>query len=259
VHQAHVSHRSPTQIPRYARDDRLLVPVLTLAAQLRTWLGMEGCDDRIRPAMKLNGSRPRMDVFKPAPLLALSLLLLVSCTTTVIPPAAVADPETVVLLTHGKSSSLVLPNEGTGLTRWAFGDWRYYARGRTGPYESAAAVLWPTQGALGRQQIASAPARLDDLIADLGIGIDDVLPLRVERAAVDSLRQRLESLFEANRATLLYNPSPRLEFVHHPEPYTLFNSSNRKVAQWLRELGCTITGVPLLSNWRVETEGRTEP
>jgi hypothetical protein len=139
------------------------------------------------------------------------------------------------------------------MTRWAFGDWRYYARGRSGPYESVAAVLWPTRGALGRQAIGAAPAQLDDLIAQLGIGIDEAFPLLVERAAVAALRQRLESLFEANRATLLYNPSPRLEFVHHPEPYTLFNSSNRKVAQWLRELGCEISGVPLLSNWRVET------
>jgi hypothetical protein len=120
-------------------------------------------------------------------------------------------------------------------------------------------VLWPTQGALGRQRIEAAPARLDDLIAHLGIGIDEAFPLRVERAAVAALRQRLESLFEANRATLLYNPAPRLEFVHHPEPYTLFNSSNRKVAQWLRELGCEISGVPLLSNWRVETNGEPEP
>ncbi|HEX7705679.1 MAG TPA: hypothetical protein VF701_04385 [Thermoanaerobaculia bacterium] len=194
-----------------------------------------------------------------APLLALPLLLLVSCAATVIPPASVAEPATVVLLTHGKSSSLVLPNNGPGITRWAFGDWRYYARGRTGPFESAAAVLWPTQGTLGRQQIESAPVRLDDLINQLGIGIDDAFPLIVERAAVDSLRQRLQAVFEANRATLLYNPSPRLEFVHHPEPYTLFNSSNRKVAQWLRELGCEISGVPLLSNWRIERVAQQAP
>ncbi len=203
------------------------------------------------------GRKGSLERLKHAPLLALALLVLVSCATTVIPPASVSDPETVVVLTHGKSSSLVLPNDGPGMTRWAFGDWRYYARGRTGPFESAAAVLWPTQGTLGRQRIELAPARLDDLVAGLEIGIDDAFPLLVERAAVDSLRQRLQSVFEANRETLLYNPAPRLEFVHHPEPYTLFNSSNRKVAQWLRDLGCEISGVPLLSNWRVETNGGT--
>jgi hypothetical protein len=191
-------------------------------------------------------------------LLAIPLLMVVSCTTaTVTLPATVADPQTVVLLTHGKSSSLVLPDDDGGTTRWAFGDWRYYALGRKGPFESAAAVLWPTQAALGRQRLERSPVRLDDLITALGIGIDDAFPLRVERAAVDALRQRLQAIFEANRATLLYNPGPRLEFVHHPEPYTLFNSSNRKVAQWLRDLGCTVSGVPLLANWRVETDGRT--
>jgi hypothetical protein len=188
--------------------------------------------------------------------LAIPLLMMVSCTTTVTPPPVVADPQTVVLLTHGKSSSLVLPDD-EGVTRWAFGDWRYYALGRAGPFESAAAVLWPTRGALGRQRIEPAPARLDELIAALGIGIDEAFSFRAERAAVEALRSRLDAIFDANRATLLYNPSPRLEFVHHPEPYTLFNSSNRKVAQWLRELGCTISGVPLFSRWRVETDGGT--
>lgn len=158
-----------------------------------------------------------------------------------------------MLVTHGKSSSLILPNGELRAARWAFGDWRYYAVGETGLWSTVAAALWPTPSALGRQVIDPAPEATRDLLASLGIGIDKAYSIRVERAAVARLQARLESIFEANRETLLYNPGPRLEFVRHPEPYTLVNSSNRKIAEWLRELGCTISGVPLLSRWRVES------
>lgn len=194
-----------------------------------------------------------------SPLLPIAtLLFLVSCTTTIAPPARVADPETVTLVTHGKSSSLILPDGERRMVRWAFGDWRYYAAGETGIWSTVAAAVWPTPSALGRQVVDPAPERTDDVVASLGIGIDEAYSIRVERAAVARLQARLESIFESNRETLLYNPGPRLEFVRHPQPYTLVNSSNRKVAEWLRELGCTIEGVPLLSNWIIEHRGRAD-
>lgn len=183
-----------------------------------------------------------------------ALFAFVSCTTTVIPPASVTEPEIVMLVTHGKSSSLLLPDGNERAVRWAFGDWRYYAEGETGPRATIAAALIPTPAALGRQVVDPAPDAANELIDSLRIGVDEAFPIRVERTAVARLQARLSSIFEANRETLLYNPGPRLEFIRHPQPYTLVNSSNRKVAEWLRELGCAIDGVPLLSRWRVERE-----
>jgi hypothetical protein len=186
-------------------------------------------------------------------LILLSLTLLVSCATLIHPPASVADPSTVVLITHGISSSLVFADQSGRAVRFAYGDWRYYALNQTGVGDALAAILWPTPAALGRQVIDGAAEQPDDLVAQLGIAYDEAFPIRVERAAVKRLREDLESLFLARVETRVYNPEPKLEFVRHPEAYSLFNNSNRKVAQWLRELGATVSGIPLLSKWRVKS------
>jgi hypothetical protein len=181
-----------------------------------------------------------------------SLTLLISCATTIRPPAAVSDPSTVVLVTHGISTSLVLADQRGRAVRFAYGDWRYYALNRTGLGATLAAALWPTPSALGRQVIDPAAEHPDALVAQLGIAYDEAFPIRVERAAVERLRQDLEKLFLAAMETRVYNPEPNLEFVRHPEPYTLVNNSNRKVAQWLRQLGCRVSGIPLFSKWRIK-------
>ena len=184
-----------------------------------------------------------------------SLTLLVSCVTTVRPPATLVDPTTVVLLSHGISSSLVLADQEGRAVRFAFGDWRYYALGHTGIGDALAAILWPTPSALGRQVIDEATEEPDLLVAQLGIAYDAAFPIRVEREAVRRLREDLESQFLAHIDTRVYNPEPRLEFVRHPESYSLINNSNRKVAQWLRRLGSKVSGAPLMSKWKVVKPG----
>lgn len=168
------------------------------------------------------------------------------------------DPVEVVLVTHGRSSSLILPRNG-GATRWAYGDWNYYALGNKGSGDALSAVLWPTRAALGRQLIDAPSADPDVLVALLGIGIDRLFPIIVSGERVERLEARLQELFDANRTTLLYNPGPRLEFVEHPEAYSLVSNSNGRVAEWLRELGCEVTGAPLLSKWRIEPPEPTDP
>ncbi|HVR44803.1 MAG TPA: hypothetical protein VMS56_15325 [Thermoanaerobaculia bacterium] len=183
---------------------------------------------------------------------ALAFALLVSCTMTVRTPQAVAEPETVVLLSHGRSSSLVLPFAESEAVRYAFGDWRYYALGEKGSGDALAALLWPTAAAFGRRVTERGPDPRLGLAANVGIGWDEAFPIRVEREAVAALRGRLEALFAANLATRLYNPAPNLVFVRPPESYGVINNSNQKVAAWLEELGCEVRGVRLLSRWRVK-------
>jgi hypothetical protein len=182
--------------------------------------------------------------------LLLAAMLPASCTTVIQPPAKPSDPDIVLLVTHGKSSSLILQG-GDEATRWAYGDWRYYALGRKESSDALAAILWPTRAALGRQTIEKAPRRPEDLVRRLGIGIDEIFAIEVSRESVARLERRLQQLFAANLDTLLYNPAPRLEFVEHPRHYSLVSNSNGRVAAWLRELGCEVSGVPLLSKWRV--------
>ena len=178
-------------------------------------------------------------------------MLSASCTTVIHPPAKTTDPDIVLLVTHGESSSLIL-HRGEDATRWAYGDWRYYALGRKESSDALAAILWPTRAALGRQTIEKAPSDPEDLIRRLGIGIDEIFAIEVSREAIMRLETRLQQLFAANQDSLLYNPGPRLEFVEHPKRYSLVSNSNGRVAAWLRELGCETSGMPILSKWRVE-------
>lgn len=182
---------------------------------------------------------------------AIVLIVAASCTTTIRPPAHPEVPATVYLLEHGKSSSLVLTGNEDHASRWAFGDWRYYALNQTSLKDALVAVLWPTRAALGRQMIEPAPETTEEVLRRVGIGVGSIFPITVERGAVVRLERRLQDLFEANRDSRHFNPSVRLEFVDYPESYTLVNSSNRKVSAWLRELGCEVSGVSLLSRWRV--------
>ena len=188
---------------------------------------------------------------RPLLILLFAAMLSASCTTVIHPPAKPTDPAIVLLVTHGKSSSLILRG-GEDATRWAYGDWRYYALGRKESSDALAAILWPTRAALGRQTIEKAPSEPHDLIRRLGIGIDDIFPIEVSRQSVLRLETRLQQLFAENLDSLLYNPGPRLEFVEHPQRYSLVSNSNGRVAAWLRELGCATSGVPILSKWRVE-------
>jgi hypothetical protein len=188
---------------------------------------------------------------RPLLILLVAVMLSASCTTVIHPPTHPPDPDIVFLVTHGRSSSLILRGGDGNATRWAYGDWRYYALGRKESSDALAAMLWPTRAALGRQTIERMPRIPEDLILRLGIGIDEIFAIEVSGELVMRLETRLQNLFAARLDTLLYNPGPRLEFVEHPRRYSLVSNSNGMVAAWLRELGCEISGLPLLSKWRV--------
>jgi hypothetical protein len=92
-------------------------------------------------------------------LLACALFILfaiapMGCTTKVIPPANLAEPRKVFLLDHGRTPSLVLTTDDGTMVRYVYGDWRFYALMETGPLSAVAAVLWPTRGTLGRDEMA---------------------------------------------------------------------------------------------------------
>jgi len=187
-----------------------------------------------------------------ARLLAIGLLALAlgACVTTVRPPAAPAQPRTVYLLVHGDHASLVLTRQDARLVRYAYGDWAWYAENRTTPWRGAAALFWPTRAALGRRELPG-PATGDNLVAHIREGIDELYRLEVSAGAVDALHAELEALFLSRRDTLHYNPDFDLEFVTHPDDYTMHHNSNRVVAGWLARLGCAIDGGYALTEWRI--------
>ncbi len=181
----------------------------------------------------------------------LILLSLQDCATIVIPPVIKHGGEPVFLLDHGRHAGLVLPTPDNHIVRYSYGDWTYYARNMTGPYQGTSALLWPTQGALGRRELPGPPT-VAAIEQQVKVPIVHVYRVIVEQARVEQLRQHLDSVFEGNKDTLLYNPLYDLYFVHDPEPYDISHDSNQVAADWLKELGCKIRGGPvILSNWKI--------
>lgn len=181
---------------------------------------------------------------------AFVLLTLSGCAATLVAPPPPAQPRAVYLLDHGRHTSLVLTDADQQPVRYAYGEWRWYVDDRTGPIRALTALFRPTPAALGRMRLG-ADAGHAGFRNDVGSVIHDIVPLQAEAVAVDRLLHRLDRLFETHADTLHYSDTLNLEFVAHPEPYTLGNSSNHKVAEWLREMGFEIHGSPMLGRWRV--------
>jgi hypothetical protein len=190
-------------------------------------------------------------------LLMLASGLLAGCATHVTPPPKPQDPALVFVLDHGRHTSLVVSTPDGALVRYAYGDWRYYAERLTGPGHAVAALLWSTEGALGRRELPG-PATVAAVRNQVPLVIDSLYEIEVERARVEALRAQLDAIFEA-AGQPRETPETHLFFVPHPRAYTLRHNSNTAIAGWLEQLGCEVRGAAILANWRIDetTTGET--
>jgi hypothetical protein len=189
----------------------------------------------------------------PAALALVWLSALAGCGTTIIPPLHVEEPVTVFVVDKGRTPSLVVPGRTGDLVRYTYGEWRWYALDETGAIRGIAALLWPTQGALGRAVLPGDPT-LTTVWQQLPAA-EEILPVTVERGRVHAFAQRMEQRYAERRDTEVHAPHVRLHFVHHPRRYTWFWNSNHAVASWLRQLGCETRGLSYRSQWSVEEPG----
>jgi hypothetical protein len=180
-----------------------------------------------------------------------SIVLLSGCSGRIIPPPSPETPRAVFVLDHGQHSSLVIEDKQGALTRYSYGDWRYYAEGRTGFWSGLRALLIPTQAALGRKQL-SGPATLDNVHQQVKIAVIKTVSLKAEATVVDDLQRQLDFIYQQNQHAKQYRVDFDLEFVHHPMPYSIRHNSNQVIGQWLTTLGSEIHGWPLLSNWTIQ-------
>lgn len=188
------------------------------------------------------------------PLLLACIVLwwLNACTTVIIPPADPADPVSVFVLDHGRHSSLVLPLDDGGAVRYSYGDWDYYVLNRTGVLSGLRALLWASPAALGRQQLVGPPEAAA-IRRQLRVEVVTAHEIRVEADDARRLQRKLAELYASAAHTLHHDALLDIHFVRHPEPYTLTHNSNYMVKRWLEQLGCEVSGRPVLSNWQLRT------
>lgn len=182
-------------------------------------------------------------------LLLATQVLVLAVPTTVIAPVGTVEPVRVFLIDYGRTPAIVLPITGGKMAAYVYGDWNYYALRNQGPLDSIAALLWPTQGALGRKEI-TGPPEADVVKRALGNDLEEIHTLQVERAAVDRLRATLDRAYHDRLDTAV--TAYGMVFVHHPQSYTYWSNSNHMTAAWLEALGCQVRGPAFGSWWRVQ-------
>jgi hypothetical protein len=170
--------------------------------------------------------------------------------TTVIAPEGPSEPVPVFLVDYGRTPALVLPLDENRMVAYVYGDWNYYALRNQGAADSIAALLWPTQGALGRKEIAGQPAA-EAVRRGIGSEVEEIYTLRVDRLGVERLRGALDAFYQERLETAV--SAYGMMFVHHPQPYTYWSNSNHMTAAWMKALGCEIRGPAFGSWWRVRT------
>ena len=133
--------------------------------------------------------------------------------------------------------------------RYSYGDWNYYALGDKGISSGLRALQGPTLAGLGRREL-KADATEEGVHSAVRVPIAAIHTVLAESSAIESLRAKLDEIYRANQASLIYNAEIDLEFVHHPVPYSSQHNSNRVVADWLQELGCEVRGPTFVPNWK---------
>lgn len=179
-------------------------------------------------------------------------LALCACSATaIVPPPTVSHPAKAAVLDHGRHSSLLLEMPGGSVVRYAFGEWQWYALGRTGAARALGALFSPSEAALGRQTLAG-PLTREAVRAQVGEGFEHIFIFEVESERALALARRLDALFEAGAGRMVYNPGFDLQFVPVPQSYWLGRNSNLVMAEWLEELGVGVERPSVLSDWLIE-------
>jgi hypothetical protein len=168
--------------------------------------------------------------------------------TTVIPPASLSDPAPVFLVDFGRTPSLVLTISDDEMVAYVYGDWNYYALRNRDIFDGLGALLWPSQGTLGRQEIAGRPG-VETVRRQIGSSVQEIHTFHVERRAIERLREALDRVY-LNGLDMAVN-AYGMTFVPHPRAYTYWWNSNHMTAAWMKALGCQIRGPAFSSRWRV--------
>lgn len=177
-------------------------------------------------------------------LLAAALLLvgwlMLGCTSVVAPPRDVRDPVTVLIIRDAMHRGIVFPR-ATSYVEYGFGDWGWYAAGADSWYNVFATVLWPTAATLSRRTHSAPDAEALQRVVHWA----EFDPVVVERSKADALLQRLDADFAAGSDRIVRRADLRMEFVPTAGNYWFPHNCADVCAEWLVELGCEVSWVPI--------------
>ncbi len=75
--------------------------------------------------------------------------------------------------------------------------------------------------------------------------LSTLAPMAVERTAVVRLERRLAEQYARHESGELYNATYAMSFVESEDGFWFLYNCNDALADWLRELGCSVSFVPV--------------
>jgi hypothetical protein len=184
--------------------------------------------------------------------IAISLLLLAfvgGCATNVYPQAKPIRPIAVYVADYGIHSSLLLPVSDGRYVEYAFGDWNFAALNHCWPQDALGALLISFQSALGRRYITVAPGQTEPW--PVHPSPHKIQVVYASRTAVEHVVKELDARYRRDMSVVRRNPDNGMDYVKDNEHYSVLNNCNHLTARCLREMGCDVRGLVVLSTFSV--------
>ncbi len=181
---------------------------------------------------------------------------LVSGCWSVQPPANVRDPVPVFLADYGNHSAVLLPQSPEVYVEYSFGDYAYAVHNIDTPLNGLAALTISLQSALGRSwtpmdQGADAPRTVRTP--------DRMVRIVVERGRALATVAKMDARYRKGLGVSAYNVENDGYFVKDCQHYSVFNNCNHLSAWLLRDMGCEVSGITILSTFRISPVPTTQP
>ena len=184
-----------------------------------------------------------------AVILFIGMLLMGGCAATVYPQAKPLRPTAVYVADYGIHSSVLLPTDTGRYVEYAFGDWNFAALNHCWPQDAVGALLISFQSTLGRRFVDLQPGQSEP---------HPVHPtpyrLQVVYASQDRVERVVHELDDRYQrgGKPVHNPDNDTDYVKDDtEHYWIANNCNHLTARCLREMGCDVRGLTVLSKFDV--------
>jgi len=171
------------------------------------------------------------------------------CVATVYPQPKVIEPSLVYIADYGIHSGLLLPNGDGRYVEYAFGDWNYAALNHCWPQDGLGAMLVSYQATLGRRYVDLEPG--ETVPHPIHPAPHHLHSVYVSRTQMEQVVRELDERYHRNDDVVVYNPENLTSYVKDSEHYSVANNCNHLTARCLREMGCEVRGLIVISNFVV--------
>lgn len=182
------------------------------------------------------------------------------CGMSIRSPEDVTDPVQVFVADHGIHTSLVLPTSYGGLAQFSYSRFDWAALDCDQWYRSLGALMVPGPGTLGTR-VFPGPQTRENVVHQFELThchppVQEVYAVTVSGARCGEVLASLEARWRQNQDTAVFNERRGLRFVKDASSYSLFHNCNHEVCQWMKDLGCEVSGAGMTADVSVSATSK---